>query len=199
MLKVEELMNKLNEKGKITDKETAIELLMVSPKAWDLLSPELKKDEEVILYYQPQRYVETEGGPTFGAYEPSYAAVECDKRFKMDAKVHVGCFADVNIISMMPKFVLRKSNRFKKAYLNVQKRLKYELTLSGDMECHDQTKEEYKKITKNMEGIYREAEYPYVGQTDGYHNYFAVYETDLSVLPEIVEDEYKQYLKEKRR
>lgn len=46
-------MEKLNGKGRVTDKQTAIELLMVSQKAWNLLSPKLKKDEEVMLYYQP--------------------------------------------------------------------------------------------------------------------------------------------------
>jgi len=198
MLNIEELMEKLNGKGRVTDKQTAIELLMVSPKAWSLLSPELKKDEEVMLYYQPNLYVEVEGGPTFGAYEPEWAGVKCDKRFKINASIYVSCYASISIKSMMPKIVLRKSNEFKKAYLSVQKRLDYKITISGDSEYGSYAKQ-YDEITKNMEGVYGETEYPYEGATDGYHNDFKVYEADLSVLPEIVNEEYKKYLSTKRR
>ena len=198
MLNIEELMKKLNGKGKITDKKTAIELLMISPNAWDLLSPELKKDEEIMLYVQPKLYVEVEGGPTFGAYEPEWAGVECDKRFKIDASINISCYASIKIKSMMPKFVLRKSNDFKKAYLNVQKRLDYKRTLSGDRE-YGLAAEKYNDIAENMEGVYGKTEYPYEGATDGYHDDFTVYEADLSVLPGIVDEEYQKYINTKRK
>ncbi len=198
MLNIEELMKKLNEKGKITDKETAIELLMISPKAWDLLSPELKKDEEIMLYYQPNMYVKVEGGPTFGAYEPEWAGVECDKRFKIDADIYVSCYSSVTINSIMPKCILKKSNSFKKAYLRVQKSLKYERTLSGDKEYGTAAKK-YIEIKNSLTGIYGETKYPWQGDTDGYRNDFEMFEADLSVLPEIVEEVYQNYLSEKRR
>ena len=51
------ILDILDKNGKITDKKIAIELLKRSPKVWNLLSDELKKDVEVILYHQPNACV----------------------------------------------------------------------------------------------------------------------------------------------
>ena len=198
MLNVEELMKKLNEKGKITDKKTAIELLMVSPKAWGLLSPELKKDEEVMLYYQPQRYIDTESGPTIGAAEIEDGGRLYDKEFEIDGSVSVSCYVSVSIKSVMPKCILKKSNSFKKAYMDVQKRLDYKRVYSGSKLLSSDRKK-FEELTKNMHGIYGSTKYPYYGPTDGYFDDYTVYECDSNTLPEIVEEEYQKYLSRKGR
>ena len=76
--------------------------------------------------------------------------------------------------------------------------MKYNKTLDGDCEFGPYA-EEYNEIVRDMSGIYGEAEHPYVGPTDGYHSDFRVFEADFSNLPEIVTEEYKKYLKTKRR
>ena len=199
MLSVEELMEKFDNKGKITDKETAIELLTISPKAWNLLSNELKQDEELMLYYQPKRYVETEEGPTYGAAEVESGGRLYDKEFKIEGKVTVSCVVSVSIKSVMPNCVLKKSKSFRKAYMAVQNRLDYKPTSSYMSKISRSGKENYEKLTENMNGIYGYTQYQLTGPTDGYFADYCLYEADFSKLPEIVNEEYKKYLKTTRR
>ena len=198
MLNIEELMEKLNGKGRVTDKQTAIELLMVSPKAWNLLSPELKKDEEVMLYYQPLRYIETEEGPTVGAAEIEEGGRLYDKEFEIDGTVSVCCCVCVSINSAMPKCVLKKSNSFKKAYMAVQERLDYKRVCSGS-KVFSEGRKKFEELTENMHGIYGSTKHRYCGPTDGYIDDYTVYECDPETLPQIVEEEYQKYLSTKRR
>lgn len=56
----------VNIHGCIKDKQKAIELLCSTSKAWDFLSEELKRDPEVMMYYQPMG-VEYRGVRTYEA------------------------------------------------------------------------------------------------------------------------------------
>lgn len=197
MLSIEELTKKLNEKGKITDKQTAIELLMLSPDAWKILSSELQEDEEVMLYYQPKRYVETDEGPTYGIYEPESGGILYDNAFEIDGDVTVSSYFSVNIKSVMPKCVIERSNNFKKAYMNVQKKLEYKNVEDGN-KITSEGKKRYDELTENMHGIYA-AKNRFYGSSDGYVDDYRLYECDLTQLPEIVDEEYKKYLMTKGR
>ena len=76
------------------DKERAIRLLIKTPLAWHVLDPELKKDPEVILYYQPSGIVEQdvkvanplfyfsyEEGPTYYS-EADFSVTNTDELLK---------------------------------------------------------------------------------------------------------------------
>ena len=46
--------------GMITNKQEAIKMLCLTSKAWNYIAPELKKDSDVMMCYQPLGYVEVE-------------------------------------------------------------------------------------------------------------------------------------------
>ena len=194
-MSIEELMLKLNGNGKIADKETAIELLKVSSKAWELLSTELKKDEEVMLYYQPDNYVANEFGPEFGCYIQEGSALYCDKAFELKTDTIKGKFSEEYISSIVPKCVLKKSNSFVKAYLNVQKKLKTSITDSFT----EHTENSDNPILANMHCVSKKRDCIYGSSGDGFDSFFTVYGYDKSNLSEIVYEEYQQYCLAKRR
>ena len=43
----------IKERGLVTDKKEAIELLIETNKAWDVIEPSLQADPDVIMFYQP--------------------------------------------------------------------------------------------------------------------------------------------------
>lgn len=189
---IQELMSKLNCSGKIEDKEIAIKLLMITPNAWMLLSKELRKDKEIMLYYQPEGYIESESGPTSGAYIPENVSLYCNEAFVIDGIVEVPGYASIKIHSLVPKCVLRRGNNFVKAYISVQKRMKLKQKNNQDLE--EIKESDLIEKMRKMNSIHGYCNLHYDGPTDGYYSDTVEYIFDKSNLEQIVQEEYQKFL-----
>ena len=67
--------------GAITDPELAKSLLCVTSNAWFILDDPLKRNSDVIMYYQPMAKHRYEIGADYGAYEPIASAEGLQKGF----------------------------------------------------------------------------------------------------------------------